>query len=70
MKGLAERLCTLRHELWMRIVRKLIACLEADLRGRVLDWLYSHVEKDRIGTGEVRYSRSGGRYHREPRWHS
>jgi len=55
------------HKIWMRVVYILIACLEADLRGRALDWLYAHVEKDAMQLASGRYARFGGRYHREPR---
>jgi len=66
MKRFTERLRGFRHGLWMSIVRILIAWLEADLRGRALDWLYFHVEKDTM-IDYGRYGRSGGRYHRKPR---
>ena len=54
------------HKAWMKTVYVLIACLEADLRGRALDWLYGQVEQD-AQSGYGRYGRYGGRYHREPR---
>lgn len=59
-----KKLC---HIFWMKAVYALIACLEADLRGRALDWLYRHVEKDATQSYHDRYSRPSGRYHREPR---
>lgn len=54
-------------KLWMKIVHVLIAFLEADLRGRALDWLYNCVEQDAMQPEYGRYSREPGRYHREPR---
>jgi len=53
------------NELWMKIVYILIACLEADLRGRALDWLYNCVEQDAMQSESGRYGRGSGRYHRE-----
>ena len=70
MKGLIKKLRGFCHKSWMRIVHVLIACLEADLRGRALDWLYSHVEKDTLQIYHDRYERDGGRYHRESWWRS
>ena len=55
------------HKTWMRAVRILITVLEADLRGRALDWLYAYVERDAMQPEYGRYDRPGGRYHREPR---
>jgi hypothetical protein len=67
MKRIAERLRRLRHDLWIRIVHVLIECLEADLRGRALDWLYPFLEEEAMLPDHGRYGRFGSRYHREPR---
>lgn len=60
-----KKLHSLAARTWVKIVRMLIACLEADLRGRALDWLYPFLEEAQGSDG--RYGRPGGRYHREPR---
>jgi len=51
--------------IWKKIVLILIAILEADLRGRALDWLYPFLEETEADQG--RYARWGGRYDRSHR---
>lgn len=62
-----KKLRSFCHGAWMEIVRALIAFLEIDLRGRILDWLYSHMEEDITQIYYDRWYRPGGRYYRKPR---
>lgn len=65
IKHLYHSLAQSCRRLWIRTVRLLITCLEADLRGRALNWLYSYLIEWQPESG--RYARDGNRYRRETR---